>query len=420
MPHQFDLSKNNYKIIENLLPKLKFSIYPSKIFTWLENFEEYEIKDFINLLSLFEFIPFNEFMFRIDLLFSKISKEVNVKDKILIYPYGKVGKSGTLVTYPFRNTNSFKNRGGDEFNIITHDYNKFKRIDRIRNVIFLDDFIGSGDTFIKAYNDIEFQKWIKSVDKPKIFLLTTVIMENAFVKIKKQCPEVKIISEVRKDINLISNKSNFLFHDNKKLNSLINYYGSKINKNEPMGYGNTGALISFFHGTPNNTLPIFWQTNKGWKPLFPRFASVRMEEARLLKKNILYYLSLFDKIKFDLLRHKYISKEEFHEENFSLAKFNQKYYEEIALIYLAYRNLDIYMICQILGLTRDELNIIYIRAKNLGLFNYRFQLTSKAINIIKLIENRKKKDSIRKINDDTLKIKKNLYLPKSFGGMSNY
>lgn len=37
-----------------------------------------------------------------------------------------------------------------------------------------------------------------------------------------------------------------------------------------MGYNNDELLISFFHNTPSNTLPIFWTDAKNWYPIFNR------------------------------------------------------------------------------------------------------------------------------------------------------
>ena len=38
----------------------------------------------------------------------------------------------------------------------------------------------------------------------------------------------------------------------------------------PFGFNNDELMLSFFHNTPNNTLPIFWTDAKDWFPLFNR------------------------------------------------------------------------------------------------------------------------------------------------------
>ena len=46
--------------------------------------------------------------------------------------------------------------------------------------------------------------------------------------------------------------------------------GVMLDGRQPLGYGDTQALIVFSQTCPNNTLPIFWSRNGGWSPLFPR------------------------------------------------------------------------------------------------------------------------------------------------------
>lgn len=104
----FNYSKENIRQIENLLPRLKYSILPTHIIRWLENFEKDDIPLAIDLLRMMEYISFSEFMSRLDMLLRELFKQIPIGDKILIFPYGKIGKSGTLVTYPLRNTKAFK------------------------------------------------------------------------------------------------------------------------------------------------------------------------------------------------------------------------------------------------------------------------------------------------------------------------
>jgi hypothetical protein len=49
-------------------------------------------------------------MFRLNDLLNEIFKVILKGEKIIIFPYGKVGKSGALVTYPLKNTTAFKKK----------------------------------------------------------------------------------------------------------------------------------------------------------------------------------------------------------------------------------------------------------------------------------------------------------------------
>ena len=104
MGHQLKLDKNTITRVGNLLPRLKHAVEPIKLINWLENFEEDEVDLAIDLLSVYEYIPFNEFMFRLNDLLEQLLKNIPVDEKVIIFPYGKVGKSSTLVTYPLKKT----------------------------------------------------------------------------------------------------------------------------------------------------------------------------------------------------------------------------------------------------------------------------------------------------------------------------
>ena len=55
------------------------------------------------------------------------------------------------------------------------------------------------------------------------------------------------------------------------------------------GFDESQSLVSYFHCTPNNTLSIIWNEYR-WLPIFPRFATIRMDEAREFKKEIAFVI----------------------------------------------------------------------------------------------------------------------------------
>src|SRR5690606_9568478 len=103
--------------------------------------------------------------------------------------YGKVGKSGTLVTYPLSHTNTYKKREKEakaklskdkkyDHNIITNDLKNIPNPNDFQHIIFLDDFIGSGKTFFKAIEEKETREWLNTYKLKNYFLLSSIIMEE--------------------------------------------------------------------------------------------------------------------------------------------------------------------------------------------------------------------------------------------------
>jgi len=58
--HSFEYTDQALLSIDYLLPKLKFSVMPSKIVRWLENFKKDDLKYAYDFLQVFEYINFPE------------------------------------------------------------------------------------------------------------------------------------------------------------------------------------------------------------------------------------------------------------------------------------------------------------------------------------------------------------------------
>lgn len=422
MAHQFKLSIQTLSKIDLLLPRLKHSVLPTKIIRWLENFDEAEVDLAIDLLSVYEYIPFNELMFRLNDLLNELYKNIPKGEKIIIFPYGKVGKSGTLVTYPLKNTNAFKKRENDI--LLTHDYKYVTHPASYNHIVFLDDFIGSGKTFCKEFskpNDI--QKWLTDNNIENIYILSSIIMIEGKKYILDRFPQIKIISEERNKIfdttlsplNVFGNLSHIEKTALKHGNTLkVGPYPYVF----PYGFDNSQSLISYFHCTPNNTLSIIWGANKNWTPLFPRMANIRMREAREFKQDIAFYIGICNRLKIDLYSGKSIIEKK-DDKFVRKIKYNSKLnHSVIALLTLKNQGYDNLIICHLLGLTRLELKKIYIEGKKIGFINTHYDLNTRGIQFLKELKRKTQKENFRKETDKNLEIKDVVYLPQMFNGMT--
>lgn len=424
MAHNFVLNKQSLQKIDNLLPRLKHSVSASKIIGWLENFDDdTEASLALDLLSVYEYIPFNEFMFRLNDLLKELLKNIPKGEKIIIFPYGKVGKSATLVTYPLKNTDACKSRKDDI--LITHDFENVKLPTLYSHIIFIDDFIGSGKTFCKEFSKPNYvQKWIIENKIDNVYILSSIIMLQGKEFISKSFPEIKIISEERNKI--FDNSQSPLkvlgtLRDIKRINSK---HGKKIpvSGNAPyhahLGYDNSESLISYFHCTPNNTLPIIWGSTK-WNPLFPRMANIRMDEAREFKKEIAFYIGICNRLGIDILtgksvveliKGKYIRKKKNN---------NKQDHSIVALLQLKSLGHDNLLICHLLGLSREELRKVYVEAKYKGLVKTNYDLSTKGIQFLKDLKSKTQKENFRKETDQNLAIKEEIvYLPQMLDGLT--
>ncbi|WP_288446088.1 hypothetical protein [uncultured Chryseobacterium sp.] len=425
MGSTYKYTEDSIRQIEFLIPRLKYSLYPTKIIQWLENFDGPDVPFAIDILRIFEYISFPEFMFRLDSLLKELLKKIPKEDKIIIFPYGKIGKSGTLVTYPLRNTSAFKRR---EANILlTHDFKYIKDSEQYKHIIFLDDFIGSGKTFCDEFEGSGVKDWILKNNIEKIYLLSAIIMNEGKKKIEGNYSKIKIVSEVRHklfDENFSPYKA-FSKNTYKSVKNIVNKYGKKIIVNRPpnqflpFGYGNSESTIAFFHGTPNNTISLIWGKTKEWKALYPRKVDVRMSEARELKKEINYYLSICEKLGININSGINLIDKMPDRRKETTRRMREQNQAAITVLFLKNKSYENIYVCQILGITREELKYIFIELRNKGLVTNDYKsITNSGKALLLELNKVTKSEKIRNETENNLTIKKHLYLPQMFKGLT--
>ena len=139
-------------------------------------------------------------------------------------------------------------------------------LDNIENMILIDDFCGSGKTFIDY---LETNKEI-FLGKHVIYIVIHM-MKEALERIQEYAIENQM------NIDVISSKSS------EKAFSITDDLGEKrecfkveaqklgLRKDTDIyGYSCTESLVAFFNDTPNNTLGIFWKNTDKNDALFPR------------------------------------------------------------------------------------------------------------------------------------------------------
>ncbi len=179
-----------------------------------------------------------------------------------------VGSEGVVAVL----ISKFRNANSDV--VLSHPGPDDLRAKRVRKIIIVSDFIGSGK---RVYEMLEAFAKVATIQSWRSYGLITfeVICYSAAewgaknveehrlkpkVTIYAACP---VVDETFKGIEL------------KAIRQLCQKYpkGSKW----PMGFNATGSLIAFSHGIPNNAPQIFHSSLNGWKPLFQRRSTLMSE-----------------------------------------------------------------------------------------------------------------------------------------------
>ena len=160
-------------------------------------------------------------------------------------------------------------------NLVRLDRNKFldhANLVRLKNkkcrrIIFVDDVIGSGDRvsgFIKLYTrHPTIRSWL-SYGLIRIFVIAYSGTELGVRRVKA----LKYVSAVRVGKSCPTfDDASWSDKERDAVESLCRMYSPR--DQNPLGHKETGGLLVFEHSVPNNTPPILWANEGGWRPLFP-------------------------------------------------------------------------------------------------------------------------------------------------------
>jgi hypothetical protein len=153
------------------------------------------------------------------------------------------------------------------------------RNNEINTVIFVDDFLGSGQQFETFFNQWGFSQLLENT---KYYYASVVAHQSGLSHLKKAFPYLEVISAEQLDtshdffsddvwsrlgqgtISATEAKTWYLTFAKEK--------GLIPKSTGAFGTGSLSLAFGFSHSTPNNSLPIFWYENEttGWQPLLER------------------------------------------------------------------------------------------------------------------------------------------------------
>lgn len=420
--HILQINDSWLKHIEDVQSRLKQTIPPSRIKHWLENFASEDAKTALYFLMLFEYIPYEELQSRLDeqlgaAIDTALRKDAN--SQFLILPYGKPGKSGPFMTYPLRNTTVFKKY--EERITISFDYNEVSTNEHTV-LIMIDDFVGSGETFIEEYTGYEedgnvgygkIEYWADGAEIKRHYLIAAIIMEKGKEKISRVFnKKITVFSETR-IAAFDSKKSPFnVFGNREELRALCIKYGFELEKG-PFGFDNSESLVAFAHTTPDNTLPIIWDDSE-WLPIFPRKPRTRMDQVKALKKEVAFYMGIMNYLKLDL----YDDRSIVIDGKRSISYNSREDHSLVTYIKLKLEGLDFLVICQILGISKQELEEIKAYGRERQLLDSRGDVNPQGHEFYKSLMKTVGQHKFRKRETRNFKMNNEVYIPKTFKGMT--
>lgn len=223
-------------------------------------------------------------------LIDKIFKEELSKTRFL--GVGNPSESGVHLLYYFRQENNleknsflntheiFRNniiKEKDENDISTSRLEVRIKDVNVKRYVFIDDFCGSGTQAKQYSTDIVEQ--IKSIDKDiEVNYLMLFGTEDGISSVKNETKfdRVETVFSIDSSFKCFSDASRYFCKPINEIEKdfcreMCEKYGDELCARYPLGYKDGQLLLSLFHNTPDNTLPVFWAEANGWIPIFKRF-----------------------------------------------------------------------------------------------------------------------------------------------------
>lgn len=147
----------------------------------------------------------------------------------------------------------------------------------INHVVFLDDFCGNGSQAVLYIKNVVEQ--IHNLNPECLIDYFVLVGNKSGLKNVQEGAGVKnpqAVFELDDSFKCFSDNSRYFANIIEGINKdfckdmCVNYGKDRCrDAKSPFGFHDDELLLSFFHNTPNNTLPIFW-TDENWYPIFNR------------------------------------------------------------------------------------------------------------------------------------------------------
>jgi hypothetical protein len=211
----------------------------------------------------------------------QIPRGSSMFDDVLVVPLDDPGKSG----WQYGNIYVVENRIHkqnvvDKSNLATR-LGSTRRA--IRGVVFVDDFVGTGDNAIAHLSKLG-EPVRESLRRSDLAVSLVIVagFKEGIAKLEtwlanQDLPINVYPQELLDDADRAFHTESRFFDDASERMAafrLFSTFGERISPEHPLGWKDSQALVVFETNVPNNTLPHLWAERDGrkpWTPLFPRF-----------------------------------------------------------------------------------------------------------------------------------------------------
>lgn len=149
----------------------------------------------------------------------------------------------------------------------------------VKTVVFLDDFIGSGQSLQKQLTMLASNHG-QTIRNPNlnVFYIAVAGFQQGQKVIEKAISDLQLplkvhICDPLDEGDQCFSKSSRCFpdeHDRIEAEQIAQEFGFQLVRENSLGWGNCQSAVIFPDNCPNNNLPILWAETNNWRPLFRR------------------------------------------------------------------------------------------------------------------------------------------------------
>lgn len=264
-------TQNKNKIC-NLVEKFvgyHVNVTPKRIKNFLDQFEPEQMNLGLKVLDQVHYFSHECTIKQVKLLVRLLDDEVCLK-RGNVYFCTMSMTSGQSTDSIMRTVRHVANMKSSKYNnrfLFLRDLEELQNDGDEKTIIFVDDFVGSGNTVCKLWSILS--NWY---NKNHQYYVGIIAGYKSAINVIEDDTRLTIISSKELEEHCkVFHETNIVFNADEK-SALKKYCKIAAGRsNFTYGYKNTQSLVVFYENTPNNTIPILHQKNKNWRfPPFPR------------------------------------------------------------------------------------------------------------------------------------------------------
>jgi hypothetical protein len=203
------------------------------------------------------------------------------KDVLITYVDG-AGKSGALFASLYAEENAIDARCVVPPSEVLRTISTMEDQGRyVRAIVIVDDMVGTGQTLAdnvqRFTNSLGEDLRRKAISVLVVAITSTHegarVVREALCQARNVDAQLHVCSPLSDEVYAFPTSGVGFWADERERDlakALCTELGSRIYRDNPLGFGGLGLLVTFTQTCPNNTLPILHSTSSDWRPLFLR------------------------------------------------------------------------------------------------------------------------------------------------------